>query len=122
MALLVAAGAAARWPRGRPPTCWFTSDRVEACHAHSLSISVATARRYGDPAVVVAAVAAVAEGRVVFTWRDVWQAQSILIQLVTRTGIFTSLLLDHSYNHLLSEDPALVAQVFRGLAEEAREA
>jgi len=113
--LLVAAGAAARWPVGRHPYCWFMTDQEEKMWSDSAAyrIPVDVARWHGDPAVAVAACAAVTRGRNWIEWRDIWTAQTLLLGLLGDVGV-------REYKELLSTDPSQVAQILRNLAEERK--
>ena len=113
--LLVASHAAARWPPGRDRYSWFTDDEAEKKWHDTVAyrVPVNIARTKGDPAVAVAALRAVRQGRDWIEWRGVWIAQTAILKLLELQGV-------KLYNDLLSEDPIQVASLFKKLAEEVR--
>lgn len=109
--LLVAARAAGAWPLGRSGWRWFSTD--EAYHQCLCPgpVLVAVARRFGDPAVAVAAYRAHRAGSDRTTWSVVWKVQEALLEMTRAAG-------EPDLNTRLGEDPGGVAMLFQELAEE----
>lgn len=114
--LLIAAEAAERWPVGRHPYASFHTDEAEQEYGCPCRIPVAVARREGCPAVAIAAARVVRAGRtrVGVTWREVWEAQARLVDVVYAAGI-------KEYLKTLSAEPLVLACLWRDLADLAGE-
>lgn len=109
--LLIAAGAAERWPPGLWHR-WFLTEAAEEAYGYPCRVPVATARREGGPGVAVAAfrVARAGRARTGVTWREVWTAQAHLVDLAHAAGV-------KDYLDTLRDDPLRLARLWRDLAD-----
>lgn len=112
--LLVGARAAKAWPLGRSGYNWFSNDLAESrCH-YPRPVLVSVARRYGDPAVAIAAYRAHCLGFDHASWILVWRVQGTLIDLLRGVG-------EPEYNDQLGENPDAIAMLLQELAEEVED-